>query len=69
MCEVFVPNDFRFLQEMALLGLSLGPACTGSTTVLTEGAARVASVLAICVRPAIMSHDIAETHQKCAAPR
>lgn len=37
--------------------------CTSSTTVLAEGAARVAIVLNICVRPTITPHVIAETHQ------
>ena len=37
--------------------------CTGSTTVLVEGAARVASVLTICIRPTRTYHIVADTHQ------
>ena len=37
--------------------------CTGSTTVLAEGAARVASVLTFYVHPVVTSHKIEETFQ------
>ena len=42
-----------------------GPGCVASTTaVITEGAARVASVPNICVRPTTTPHNTAETRQK-----
>ena len=41
----------------------------GSTTVLAEGASRVASVLTIYVRPVITPHKIAENHEKLRGAR
>ena len=37
--------------------------CTGSATVLAEGAARVARVYIFYVRPTLMPHNLAETHE------
>ena len=45
------------------VGPGPGPVYTASTTVLDEGTAKVAGVLAIYVRPTITPYDIAETHQ------
>ena len=54
--------------HLRVLGLGPGPVCTASTTVLAEGAAKVANVLNVYVRPKITpvpgtSYIIAETHQ------
>ena len=48
--------------QMGLAGP--GPVCVASTTaVITEGAARVASVPNICVRPTTTPHNMGETCQ------
>ena len=44
-------------------GLGPGPVCTGSTTVLAEGAARVPVLLTVYVRPIMTPHYTAETQQ------
>lgn len=46
-----------------MIGLAHGPVCTASTTVLAEGAVKVASVLVIYVHPTVITHNIGDARQ------